>query len=189
MVGVGTYMDELMSYLKELTDFFDKNGSVGYDYEEWKKLDFKERERISEMLRFFKDSGYISMTSAGMGCPSAISIKSQGRIAYEKYMNQPVTGPQQGTSINIQGNNYGVAAHHAHDFTINTTITWNDVRELVRQNNLSLEESRKVDKIIQNVETLMQEGKPLEKGVFNTINDLCQKYTWLSGPIATVTLS
>lgn len=65
-----------------------------------------------------------------------------------------------------------------------------DISELRKQiNDVNSPDKEDLDRIVDLLEELVREKKPVEKGVFAKFSDVMQRHEWITSPIMSVLLS
>lgn len=97
----------------------------------------------------------------------------------EKSVNTP--GIQQ--NFNFQ-NNYGAVGTNSH-FTINNTFDFEEFDRLIKQNTVAESADRKaLEELQEQLKLVTQHNIPISKGYLSKFNDIMQKHSWVTGPLA-----
>lgn len=179
--------EQSLEHLQWLYQFciVEKHSSAGYDHKKWIEMPFEDRKNILAVHDYMKDQGWIKFSRVSMGCPISLQITSAGIDLVEGTANQVSQVPQVNFHI---GQNNGVVASQASNFTINNGISASELENLIRANSSSDQERETLLAAVRELRSAIEAGKPVEKGILAGISDSIQKHSWIASPVATLIL-
>ena len=149
-------------------------------------MPFEERKEILAIHDYMKDQGWIKFSRVSMGCPISLQITSAGIDLVEGNTPDQAPPPPQ-VNFNI-GQNNGVVASQASNFTINNGISATELENLIRANASNDQDREALLAAVRELQSAIEAGKPVEKGLLAGVSESIQKHSWIAAPVATLIL-